>query len=506
MLRVSDLSVRFANGPGVVTAVRNASFSVTEGESLCLLGESGSGKSAAALSIPRLLPASAHISGVVEFRGRNLLKLSDSAMRAVRGREIAVIFEQPSQCLNPVLSVGFQIAEAARAAAGCSNREAWERAIALLARLGIRDSRSAHHYPHEFSGGMQQRVAMAIALAAEPALLIADEPTTALDPTARQQVTALLRESVQRLGMALLLVTHDYASARELCQRGIVVRRGEVVEDGRVNDLFSYPQNEHTRRLLLPVPTRPPLRTASQPLLEARGIAKSYRRGWLHPRVLKVLEAVSFEIGQAETVAVSGDSGSGKTALARCLLRLVVPDSGEITFRGLDWLALSGRDLRRARPKMQIVFQDADGSLSPRRTVRDLLIEPLRLQHISSNEWEGRLERTLATVGLGAELLGRYTRQLSGGQRQRVGIARAIALEPALVILDEPVASLDSLLRRQIFELLIDLQEEKGISYLLISHDREIVSAMAHREFRLENGRTLSLGSTIGLRVRDAEK
>jgi microcin C transport system ATP-binding protein len=488
LLRVADLTIHFSGPSGEVRPVRGVNINLVESDALAIVGPSGSGKSLTALSIIRLLPRNARVDGDVEFRGMNLLRLDENRMRELRGRQIAMIFEQPAACLNPIMTIGYQICEAVRRRFGGHTRGERDRVIDLLAETGIQNPQVRFsQFPHELSGGMQQRAMIAMALASKPDLLIADEPTAALDPKTRDQIIELLRTSAERLGMTLLLVTHDYFAARALCARALIMQEGEIVDETTSEEVLRRSQRPPRVSVSLLTPHEKVEPAGTHPLLEATKLTKRY---FASRRVSSVtaLDEVSVDIRQGETVAIVGESGSGKSTLARCLLRLTEPDAGQVTFLNMDWLGLSQRELRRHRPEMQAVFQDADGALAQRVRVRDLLLEPFIIQKRMERHPREHISTLLAAVHLGPELLDRFPREISGGQRQRVGIARALALNPKLVILDEPTASLDYVSKWRIVDLLNNFQRERGISYLLISHEPEVVSAMAHRVRRIVDG------------------
>jgi ABC-type glutathione transport system ATPase component len=481
LLRVVDFAVRFPTKEGEVQALRGVNLALDEGESLALIGESGSGKTLTALGIVRLLPPNARVNGRIGFYGTDLLGLPDDRMRGLRGQKIAMIFEQPTTCLNPILTVGAQIVEALRVER-LSSREARSRAVDLLAETGIPDPHLRFsQFPFQLSGGMQQRAMIAMALAGKPRLLIADEPTTALDPRTRDEIVELLRSSVKRMGSALLLLTHDHSVATALCRRVAVMQSGTIVEQGASELLLRSPRHSSMQRAAYPSRNE-------RPILNVESLAKAFSTGLSNTRRTIALKSASLDIRQGETVGLMGESGSGKTTLARCILRLIEPDSGDVFFDGMDWLALRRGDLRRVRSRMQAVFQDPDGSLPPRMRVRDLLTEPFVISGELCSNTGPNVEALLDSVLLGTEVLDRFPHELSGGQRQRVGIARALALRPKLIVLDEPTASLDYAVRQQIVVLLREIQESRGVSYLLISHDPDLVTAMAHRVYRIDDG------------------
>jgi ABC-type glutathione transport system ATPase component len=482
LLRITDLAVGFSGPRGDERPVRGVNVALGEGESLAIVGPSGSGKSLTALAIARLLPRNARVEGAVEFRGANLLRVAENQLRHIRGKEIGMIFEQPSACLNPIMTVGAQICEAIRASRGGRTGVDRELAVELLASTGVPNPDARFfQYPHELSGGMHQRVMIAIALAGNPSLLIADEPAAALDPETRDQVIDLLRVSAKKAGAALLLITHDYAVARALCSRAAIMQAGQIVEEGTTEELLPPARLASDHAAPGAVRNEPALLTVSR-------LSKRYSHGPLSHSVV-ACDNVALDIQRRETVAITGKSGSGKSTLARCILRLTEPDTGDVVFMNKNWLSLQRGELRRRRPDMQAVFQDSDGALAPRARVRDLLREPFVLQKRIEPSAGERVAALLAAVNLDPELLDRFPRELSGGQRQRVGIARALALDPKLIILDEPTASLDYVTKWKIVELLQNLQRDRGISYLLISHDDEVIGRLAHRVRKMDGGR-----------------
>jgi peptide/nickel transport system ATP-binding protein len=528
--------------------VRGVSLSVGRGEIVGLVGESGSGKTMTALSALRLVPPPGRIAGRIHLEGVDLLTLPEREMRRVRGGRIGFVFQEPATALNPVYSVGFQIAEAVRAHRRLSRREARDEAVRLLDRVALPGARRRlDDYPHQLSGGQRQRVGIAMALAAGPDLLLADEPTTALDVTIQAQILELLEGLRAGLGLSVLLITHDLGIVAETCDRAVVMQKGEIVEEAEVERLFSAPQHPYTQALLAAVPGRPsppaPLPTAlpdprergdvalsnpevspafsplsravgvrvgeggqggEGPLVAARGILKEFpvRRGLFQRTegAVKAVAGVDLEIRRGECLALVGESGSGKTTLGRCLIRLVEPDSGRILFDGEDLLALGSKELRAQRRRFQMVFQDPYSSLDPRQRVGSIVAEPLAIHdRVPKAGRAARVAELLATVGLDPALAARYPHQLSGGQRQRVGIARALAVEPELLVADEPVSALDVSVRAQILELLADLRRRLGLSMLLISHDLAAVAQLADRVAVLYLGRVVELAPSTEL-------
>jgi peptide/nickel transport system ATP-binding protein len=541
LLEVRELSVRFRVDEGrSLEAVKAVGFDVPEGRSVALVGESGSGKSVTALSIMGLLPkesATLGASSRIVFDGRNLVAAAPAEMQRLRGAEIAMIFQEPMSSLNPVFSVGFQIGEVLRKHAGLSGRGLRERSIELLHEVGIDDpARRLAAYPFQLSGGQQQRVMIAMAIACEPKLLIADEPTTALDVTVQRQIVALIARLQERHRLAMLFITHDLALVREIAHEVVVMRDGEVRERGPVAGIFGNPRDAYTRALLacrppldhrprrLPViddfmGTQPELRrpraatvraaspNSDQPvLLEAQGLAKSFffREGLFGKRELKAVRGASFRIARGKTLGVVGESGSGKTTVALLVARLHAASGGELRFEGRDLLALDAAEAMRYKRRIQIVFQNPYASLNPRFTVSQILAEPMRIHGIGAGADERRRSAVdlLARVGLAPDALDNYPHQFSGGQRQRIAIARALALKPELLILDEAVSALDVSVQAQLLNLLQDLQDQYAMSYLFISHDLAVVRYMADEVMVMKDGEVVELAGADELYAR----
>jgi microcin C transport system ATP-binding protein len=503
LLEVRQLSVSFSQGAEALNVVQDVSFSLTAGEKFALVGESGSGKSVTAFSILRLL--SARTSGAVLFEGDDLLAASERRLRGIRGKDIAMIFQEPMTALNPLMRIGEQITEVLSLHEGLAYAPARERAIALLARTGITEpERRFSSYPHELSGGQRQRAMIAMALACRPKLLIADEPTTALDVTIRMQIMDLLEELQREYGMAILLITHDLNLVRRFADRVGVMQSGRLVELGETGQLFSSPQHPYTRRLLDSRPQK-----MVQPLsveLEAepdllRGdnvrVEFSYPVGWFKKKVFTAVDGVSLSLKRGETLGIVGESGSGKSTLAMALLALQPLAQGDSIFAGQSLKSIPSAQLRALRAKMQVVFQDPFGSLSPRLTIEEIVGEGLALHQPETPvaERRQRIAQTLQEVGLESDILVRYPHEFSGGQRQRISIARALILKPQLVVLDEPTSALDASVQKQVLELLADLQARHGMSYLLISHDLEVIAAMSHRIAVMQAGRIVEQGA-----------
>ena len=502
LLEVADLGVRF----GGFDAVKGASFTLDRGETLAIVGESGSGKSVTALSILQLLPypTASHPTGSIRFAGEELVGRDDRFMRTIRGARVGMIFQEPMTSLNPLHNVERQIGEVLFVHRGVTREEARRRALELLRLVGIPqpETRLAA-FPHQLSGGQRQRVMIAMALANDPDLLIADEPTTALDVTIQAQILQLLKDLQARLGMAILFITHDLTIVRRLADRVCVMTGGELVEQGPVADVFDRPRHPYTRRLLAAAPKGDPAPAdpAASVLLAARDLKVHFpiQRGLFRRTVghIKAVDGVSLRIRAGQTVGLVGESGSGKTTLGLALLRLTRSE-GPIDFAGRPLQGLSWRELRPLRRELQIVFQDPFGSLSPRLSVGQIVAEGLEL-HGLGDDAAGRRQMVsaiLGEVGLDPEDQDRYPHEFSGGQRQRISIARAMVLRPRLVVLDEPTSALDMSVQAQIIDLLRDLQRRHGLAYLFISHDLRVIRAMSHEVVVMKDGVVVERGPT----------
>ncbi|HUI96837.1 MAG TPA: ABC transporter ATP-binding protein [Xanthobacteraceae bacterium] len=504
LLSVRNLCVHFRQSGGDMCAVDHVSFDIRKGETVALVGESGSGKSCAALSLMKLLPypAAYHPSGEILFKGEDLMRLPDAKMRRVRGDDISIIFQEPMTSLNPLHMIEKQIAEVLALHRGIVGSAARARVIELLSQVGIPDPESRlASYPHQLSGGQRQRVMIALALANEPDLLIADEPTTALDVTVQAQILKLLKDLQARLGMAMLFITHDLGIVRRVADQVHVMTQGKVVESGPVEQVYAGPQHPYTRQLLAAEPKKEPapLNPNGPTMVETDNLKVWFpiKRGVLRRVVghIKAVDGVSIALRKGETLGIVGESGSGKTTLGHAILRLV-SSNGRIVFMGNQLQGLKFKAMRPFRRDMQIVFQDPYGSLSPRMSVSDIVEEGLWVHHpkMSREERERRVIAALTDVGLEPQTRFRYPHEFSGGQRQRIAVARAIVLEPTFVVLDEPTSALDMLIQSQICALLRKLQREHDLTYIFISHDLKVVAALASRIVVMRDGKVVEEG------------
>jgi peptide/nickel transport system ATP-binding protein len=495
LLEVRDLSVEFHTAGGVVKAVRNVSWHVDRGETLAILGESGSGKSVSTAAILDLIdmPPGRITSGEIRFDGRDLLKLGSTERRDINGRRIAMIFQDPLSHLNPVYTVGWQIVET-MTAHGLPKAKAQAEALRLVTRVGIPNPAGAlRKYPHEFSGGQRQRVMIAMALAMKPDVIIADEPTTALDVTVQAEVLALLKELQRETGMGVVIITHDLGVVAEIADRVVVMNAGEIVEAGNTREVYHDPQHPYTRKLIGAAPGKGEMHaplSRVEPVLRVRDIVKTYGD-------YKALDGLGFDLMPGETLAVVGESGSGKSTLARILLRLDEPDAGTALWKGRDLFRLTQAELFGLRRDLQMVFQDPTQSLNPRMTVFQLISEAwvIHPEILPKERWRTRVAELLAEVGLRPEHANRYPHQFSGGQRQRIAIARALALEPELIICDEAVSALDVSVQAQVIELLNKLRREMGIAFIFIAHDLPVVRDFADHVMVMQKGRVVEYGT-----------
>ncbi len=503
ILSLRGLKVDFRTNDGIVHAVKGIDLDVLPGETVAIVGESGSGKSQAMMAAMGLLAANGVATGSARYRDQELVGLDERRLNKVRGEKITMIFQEPMTSLDPLYRIGRQLCEPMVHHRGMSWRKARARAVELLELVGIPEPRRRiDSYPHELSGGQRQRVMIAMALANDPDMLIADEPTTALDVTIQQQILELLAELQQRLGMAIVFITHDLNIVRRFADRVYVMRLGEVVETGRTADLFAAPKHPYTKMLIESEPsgTKPPPRAGAPVLLEGRDVRVTFGigKGWFSPGVeLRAVDGISIALRQGQTIGIVGESGSGKSTLGRALLRLL-PGEGAVRFGTRDISSADRRAMRPLRREMQLVFQDPFGSLSPRMTVGQIITEGLLVHEprLSAKERDRRAIEALREVRLDPVMRNRYPHEFSGGQRQRIAIARAIILKPKVVVLDEPTSALDRSVQKQIVELLRDLQREHSLSYLFISHDLAVVRAMSDYIIVMKAGRIVEEGPT----------
>jgi peptide/nickel transport system ATP-binding protein len=507
VLRIDGLTLALPELADRAFAVDDVSLSIAPGETLCVVGESGSGKSMLAHSVMGLLPSAVKpVAGFVRLGGRDLLSLDEAAMQAIRGREVGMIFQEPMTSLNPVMRVGDQIAETFEAHGLYDRSERHARAVALLTEVGIPDpARTVKAYPHELSGGQRQRVMIAMALALKPRLLIADEPTTALDVTTQAQILRLIDELRRKHGTAVLFITHDFGVVADIADRIAVLQHGMLVEQGTVDDVLSHPQHGYTKRLIAAVPSLTPPHRDQKPghdvVLSVAGLSKTYRkRSFFQPaRVVVAVDDVSFTLSKGETLGLVGESGSGKSTIGRCCLRLIESDHGRVLLNGVSLTELSRSELRRVRGRIQMVFQDPYASLNPRQTVGRIIADGPVAQGVAAGEALRKARDLLDLVGLSANAVDRYPHEFSGGQRQRIGIARALALEPDVLVADEPVSALDVSVQEQILALIKTVQEKLGLAILFVTHDLRVAAQVCDRVIVLQHGRVVESGETANL-------
>ena len=506
LLEIKNLSVSFGEGAREIKAMQGASLKINKGETVALVGESGSGKSVTALSVMKLLPypIAHHPSGSIIFSGEELINANEARMRELRGNHISMIFQEPLTSLNPLHSIQKQISEVLFVHKKMSKAQAHARVIELLTLVGLEEAvERLDALPHQFSGGQQQRIMIAMSLANEPDLLIADEPTTAVDVTIQAQLLKLLNDLQDKLGMALLLITHDLGVVRKMADKVVIMNDGQVVEQGSLERVFVNPKRSYTRHLLDAEPKGSPEagNPDAQVLMNGEKIKVWFpiKKGLLQRTIgyVKAVNSVSLSIKRGHTLGVVGESGSGKSSLARALLRLENCE-GNIMFDNENLVKLSKKALRPIRKRMQIVFQDPFGSLSPRLSVGEIIGEGLNAHSIGKNEIERRklIVQTLIEVGLEPQMLDRYPHEFSGGQRQRISIARALVLNPDFIVLDEPTSALDMSVQAQIIQLLRSLQQSHGLTYLFISHDLKVVRAVSHDIIVMRKGKIVEQGST----------
>ena len=504
LLKVDNLCVDFSTPNGSVQAVKGISFEVGKGETLALVGESGSGKSVTALSILQLLPypVARHPAGSITFEGEELVNAPDPRLRAIRGNDIAMIFQEPMTSLNPLHTIEKQVNEVLFVHKGLSRPQARARTLELLKLVGLSDAeKRLNAYPHELSGGQRQRVMIAMALANEPKLLIADEPTTALDVTIQAQILELLDDLKERFGMSMLFITHDLGIVRKMADRVCVMNQGEIVEHGTTESIFQNPSHAYTRHLLDAEPSgsaRSPDRNAPK-IMKADDLRVYFpiKAGIMRRTVdhVKAVDGITVEVREGQTVGVVGESGSGKTTLGLALLRLISSD-GPIEFEGKQIANLRSRELRPLRREMQVVFQDPYGSLSPRMSISQVIEEGLKVHSLGGNaaERDDMIVKVMEEVGLDPAARHRYPHEFSGGQRQRVAIARALVLRPKFIVLDEPTSALDRSVQAQIIDLLRGLQEKYKLAYMFISHDLKVVRAISNHVIVMRNGKVVEQG------------
>ena len=502
LLRIDRLDVTLPPGADRSHAIRGLSLELSANEILCVVGESGSGKSMTASALMRLLPTGVTVgAGGIEFDGRDLLALTEAQMREVRGAQIAMVFQEPMTALNPLRTVGDQIGEMFRIHTDLADAEIQRKVLALLGEVRIPDPQaSARAYPHELSGGQRQRAMIAMALALEPRVLIADEPTTALDVTTQAQILELIRDLQRRKGTAVLFITHDFGVVAEIADRVAVMQHGLLVEQGPVRQVLEAPTHPYTKQLIAAVPPLappPPKAIAAEPALVVENLTKTYRTGGFlgrGARVTRALDDVSLVLPKGATLGIVGESGSGKSTMARCLVRLLDPDSGGIRIGDVDLAAMSRRELRSATQRVQMVFQDPFASLNPRRRAGDLVAQGPVAHGVPRRQALARARELFELVGLEPNAVDRYPHEFSGGQRQRIGLARALALEPEILVADEPVSALDVSVQAQVLELLADLKSRLGLSMIFVTHDLRVAAQICDEVAVMQHGRVVESG------------
>jgi peptide/nickel transport system ATP-binding protein len=504
LLDVANLSVRLPPGADREFAIKDVTLRVAPNEIVCVVGESGSGKSMLANAVIRLLPPTVTMSGAVDFAGRDIARVPEAAMRTIRGAEIGMVFQEPMAALNPIQTIGRQIGEVFRLHTARSARERRDATLAALTQVRLHDPvRASRSYPHQLSGGERQRAMIAMALALDPRLLIADEPTTALDVTTQAQILALVRELQARNQMGVLFITHDFGVVAEIADRVVVMQSGHVAEEGPVASVINAPRHPYTQSLIAAVPklrptAREPTPRSTDIILSVAHLAKSYRSGAgiLRGKPTPALDDVSLALTKGASLGVVGESGSGKSTLARCIVRLMQPDAGSMRLHDLEYAKLNGRAMRRQIQGIQMVFQDATGSLNPRKKVGDLVGQGLMVHGTSRRDAWRRAEELLAMVRLDPNSANRYPHEFSGGQRQRIALARALALEPEILVADEPVSALDVSVQAQVLALLADLRAKLGLSLVFITHDLRVAANVCELVAVMRHGKVVEYGET----------